>query len=313
MTLAVANTELVNTFDFWRNRTNELATAMSLYAVTTESNTTTGNAAISGTFTANVLIANSISIGGGNGSINTSVITTTNLTATYLVSNVGNFTNSTITTLSSNSITSNTANLTTIQAVSISTNTLLSNTITVGNATVNVTITSSNSTQQSNGQYYLNANGQWVVLSTITPGSNTQILFNDSNTSNASANFTFNKTTSSLYVSNSISVGSSLLQYFTLTTTGTSQVTLDSFDITAYRSSEYLISIKDNNANNYQLSKILVIHDGGSSYLTEYGVLITNSNIATFASIVYLGNALLQITPTSTNTTIKVSKNMISI
>lgn len=53
MTVTVANTANNNTFDYWRNRTNELAYAMSTYAVTVNSNTAVGNATISGTFTAN--------------------------------------------------------------------------------------------------------------------------------------------------------------------------------------------------------------------------------------------------------------------
>ena len=66
MTALVQNTAITNTFDFWRNRTNELAYAMSNLAVTVNSNTAVGNAAISGTFTANVIsIANS--------SVNTSI------------------------------------------------------------------------------------------------------------------------------------------------------------------------------------------------------------------------------------------------
>jgi len=55
MTAAVQNTTTTNTFDFWRNRTNELAFAMSTLAVTVNSNTAVGNAAITGSFTANSL------------------------------------------------------------------------------------------------------------------------------------------------------------------------------------------------------------------------------------------------------------------
>ena len=55
MTAAVQNTITTNTFDFWRNRTNELAFAMSTLVVTVNSNTAVGNAAITGSFTANSL------------------------------------------------------------------------------------------------------------------------------------------------------------------------------------------------------------------------------------------------------------------
>ena len=50
MTQTVANTAVTNTFDYWRNRTNELAYAMSTYAVTVGGSTAAGNAAISGSF-----------------------------------------------------------------------------------------------------------------------------------------------------------------------------------------------------------------------------------------------------------------------
>lgn len=60
MTIEVANTGTTNTFQFLINRVNELAHAMSSNAVTTSSNTATGNAAITGTFTADVLNTNTV-------------------------------------------------------------------------------------------------------------------------------------------------------------------------------------------------------------------------------------------------------------
>ena len=66
MTINVANTTLTNTFEYFVNRTNELANAISTKAVTTDSNTTSGNAAITGTFSANVYIV-------GNSASNTSI------------------------------------------------------------------------------------------------------------------------------------------------------------------------------------------------------------------------------------------------
>lgn len=53
MTVTVANTANTNTFDYWRNRTNELAFAMSTYAVTVGSNAAVGNATVIGTVIAN--------------------------------------------------------------------------------------------------------------------------------------------------------------------------------------------------------------------------------------------------------------------
>ena len=72
MTVTVSNTSNTNTFDYWRNRTNEIAHAVTTFAVTTESNTAAGNAAISGTFTSNAMVVNS-NISVGNSTVNTQI------------------------------------------------------------------------------------------------------------------------------------------------------------------------------------------------------------------------------------------------
>lgn len=72
-----------------------------------------------------------------------------------------------------------------------------------------------------NSGQVLVSNGTSVYWGTGTTGSNTQIQFNDSGVANASANFTFNKDTNTLYVSNSISTN----------TINVSQVSSDSFTV----------------------------------------------------------------------------------
>lgn len=70
MTVLVANVDITDTFDNWRNRTNQLSAAMSNAAVTVNSNTAVGNAAITGTFSANVVFvgnaASNVTIYGAN-------------------------------------------------------------------------------------------------------------------------------------------------------------------------------------------------------------------------------------------------------
>lgn len=90
-----------------------------------------------------------------------------------------------------------------------------------------------------------------------------------------------------------------------LVTTGTGQVVLDSFLLTTYRTAEYLVQVTDNNANNHQSSKILVTHAGGSAISTEYAQLVTNTTLATFTASVNATSLILQVTPASTNTTIR--------
>lgn len=115
MTVNVANTANNNTFDYWRNRTNELAYYMSVYAVTANSsNAAVGNAAITGIFSSNSLVSNGnanvvtyVSVGNADSSVfqysyvntsfihvgNVTVNTTTNSTSmrtynVYIGSNV---------------------------------------------------------------------------------------------------------------------------------------------------------------------------------------------------------------------------------
>jgi hypothetical protein len=65
MTITVANTNTTNTFDYWRNRTNELAVAMSSNAVTVGGSVAVGNAVVNGSITANVFTGyNSITTSG---------------------------------------------------------------------------------------------------------------------------------------------------------------------------------------------------------------------------------------------------------
>lgn len=194
MTIVVANTTLTNTFEFLVNRTTELADAMSTKVVTADSNTTTGNAAITGTFSANVY--------------------------------------------------------------------------SVGNSTVNTSISSPNTVQKSSGDYYLNANGSWAIIedSYVTDGS---------------------------FVSAGL----------------TSQV-VDQYPLSTIRAAEYVIHVKNDAANGYQISKVLTVHtgSGGTALSTEYGVVTSNGVLGTFSASVSGANVLLSVTPTVANATISFSR-----
>ena len=149
MTVTVQNTATTNTFDFWRNRTNELAAAMSTLVITTNGSTTSGNATVNGYFTANGFI-------GGNVQANFANLTTVNT--------------------SSVTVGSATINTTAIALGSVSVNTTalsVNTSITVGNSSANIVITSPSAAQISNGQYFLSANSSWALLqASYTPVSN---------------------------------------------------------------------------------------------------------------------------------------------
>jgi hypothetical protein len=80
MTIDVANSTLSNTFDFTRNRVNELAAAMTNKAITVNSNAAVGNAFVTGTFRANTLFTDTLS--GGNNSVAAALTISTNTSIT---------------------------------------------------------------------------------------------------------------------------------------------------------------------------------------------------------------------------------------
>ena len=69
----------------------------------------------------------------------------------------------------------------------------------------------------------------------------------------------------------------------------------------------------DNNANGYQITKILIVHDGGTSYATEYGTMATNTSLGIFSTDINNGNVRLLVTPTSTSTTMKISRTTLVV
>lgn len=89
----------------------------------------------------------------------------------------------------------------------------------------------------------------------------------------------------------------------TLTTTSNSQVTLDQFSNTAFRSARYQVQME--NGLSYHSTEIGLIHDGSTAYINQYGDLMTNISLGTFDTTITLGQVKLLFTPAnSTNTVV---------
>jgi len=152
----------------------------------------------------------------------------------------------------------------------------------------------------------------------VIGGTNTTIQYNDSGGFNGSLAFTFNETNNTVSIGNTLSVPIILFpqskkdNLFVNTSVITS-VVLDSFFLTDYRGGEYLISIKDNNANAFQVSKVLILHDGGVAAITEYGSLLTNTNIGVFTASTNATHAILNYTAGATNnTSVKIARTLMA-
>ena len=238
MTVTVANTANTNTFDYWRNRTNELADAMTNKTVTVESNTATGNAAITGTFSANVLFLG-----------NTTVNSISNSTSIVFGNTVQN------TVVNTSSITFGN----TVQNTVVNTSSIF-----ISNSTSNLTISIPTTSQYANGKFFLNANGSFVLVQDTIRGN--------------------------------------------IETSGTTNTEINNYLTNTFASAEYLLAVKDNNANNYQSSKILITHDVDNAYLSEYAIIVSNNYVGSFFANSNTSHVRLYFNPTSTNTTINFTR-----
>lgn len=252
MTVVIANTANTHTFDYWRNRTNELAYAMTAYAVTAGgSNTAAGNAAISGSFTSNALIVNT-SINVGNSTVN-STINSSSIS-------VGN------TTINSDSLSVGTG----FYIGNSTSNTVVSSTnLKLSNTTSNIMLTIPSSSQVSSGDYFFSSSGSWVAIN----------------------------------VSSTIA---------SITLSGLSTQIVNSFQKASFLAAEYIVYVKDNNANNRVASKLLVMHDGGTTtsnaFLSEYSVIVSNNTLGTWSTTTNTTHTILQYSPTSSNVTINYTR-----
>jgi hypothetical protein len=82
-----------------------------------------------------------------------------------------------------------------------------------------------------------------------------------------------------------------------VTTTTSSQFALDSFLKSSFRSAKYQIQIDQ--GSSYQTTEFLVVHDGTTTYNTEFGIVKTGEVLSTFDSDISGNYVRLLATPLS--------------
>lgn len=97
-----------------------------------------------------------------------------------------------------------------------------------------------------------------------------------------------------------------------VTTTATSSETpIDTFSTSTYRCAKYFVQITK--GTSYHTTEIVVVHDGTTTYNTEYGIIKTNELLSTFDTDINTGNVRLLATPTSSSsTTFKIVRTLIN-
>jgi len=187
-----------------------------------------------------------------------------------------------------------------------------------GNATSNSAMTSGNGFVS--GYFgantlvatYIVAGNVDVVADTLTVSSNTVFEYS---IEVADQIIVGNSTVNTNITENSILInGQNVISPITsVTTTGTGSQQLYYFSLATYRSAELLISVKDNSANGYHLTKLLALHDGGAIHTTEYGTMYSNAALISTSASVNATHGIINVTPTSSSLTIKVKPTLIGV
>ena len=221
----------------------------------------------------------------------------------------------------------NSTNITTIQGVNSTQNTNITTATNIGQAAYDQANTSAsaitviqnvNTTQNTNitavtnnaiAAYSQANTGTTLAQAAFDSGNTTltyaQAGFTKANNALANTTGTFSGTLTLTGNLNTpaVNVGSSVqLTSNVFTTASTSQVTIDSYDATVYRSAKYLVQLKS--GSNYHMVELSVIHDGTNTYLSQYGEIFTSSSLGTFATNISGGILSLKLTATNNITTV---------
>ena len=245
------------------------------------------NASSNSIFQANLIVNGSIII--GNSSVNSTVTSTTYSGTSNNTSYVGSVIAANV--VSNGQLSSNLANYQTTAGLNGNiasylpnyTGVLNTSSISIGTTTVNVSINSTS--------ILLTNSSSNVTLSvpTALQISNSQYYFN------ANGSWVYSPVSNGGFTGNMLGA-----------------TTIDYYSMTNYKGAKYIVSCIDNNANNRYFTELLTTHDTSSGYITEYGMITTNSIIGLFSVSTNTSFVLLQFTSSSSsNVTILFDKIII--
>jgi hypothetical protein len=98
---------------------------------------------------------------------------------------------------------------------------------------------------------------------------------------------------------------------YTPLTASTANQVVDTFSGARYRTAKYLVQMTQ--GSNYHATEVLLIHDGTTVYMTEYGTIFSNASLGTIGGDINAGNVRLLVSPASTNTTIKAQRLQVGV
>ena len=93
------------------------------------------------------------------------------------------------------------------------------------------------------------------------------------------------------------------------TYTSTTEVALDTFAHADFRAARYVVAMSE--GSNYHSTEIVLVHDGSTVTMTQYGTL-KNTSVASFDADISGSDLRLLITPASANsTTVKFHRTLV--
>jgi hypothetical protein len=300
LTLAVSGTGLSGSASFTANQSGASTFTVTSNATSANTNNTIVARDGSGNFSAGTITANLTG---------TASNVTTNANLTGDVTSIGN-----ATAIATGVIVNADINASAAIAVSKLAASTISG-ITLGNNLNTLTIGTGLSGSSYNGSSAVTI----AIDSTVATLTGTQTLTNKTLTSPTLTTPVLGAATatsinaSGAITANSYNVGTDVGISTTRTTVATTAATtIDSFAIATFRSARVQVQITQ--GTNYQTSDVLIIHNGTTANIVEYGSIATNDYLGTFSSTVSGGNCLLQINMSSaTSATVKVLSQRITI
>lgn len=111
----------------------------------------------------------------------------------------------------------------------------------------------------------------------------------------------------------SLNVGQSTITTSDISISGTGTTAIDTFSNTTYRSAKYIIQMSSTGSGTttFQSSELLLIHDGTTVYQTVYANIVSSSTLGVIDSDISGGNVRLLLTPTYSDTKIRVYRTCI--
>ena len=110
----------------------------------------------------------------------------------------------------------------------------------------------------------------------------------------------------------SITLPDGLISTGSSTLTTIAETSIDTFSTSSYRSAKYQLQIT--RGSEYQITEVFIVHDGSSSYGTEYATVKTGSTLSSFSTDIDSGSVRLLVTPTTTaSTTFKLLRTLVEV